>query len=168
MGDRVGPTLENRRYNVLCEEETSSPGQQEKCEEVMLFRWIVIKEKARVDAKLPPCCDAFWNSKLHLPPGPSGLPGTSDERCAQASTSHSDIPSSSTTRCWLTCCCTLATRSDGPAGVAVGSAGSHTRDRAISGASVEEVMRSPQGLTSRIRSTREPGSISSLTGVTVT
>ncbi|KAK1339275.1 hypothetical protein QTO34_019956 [Cnephaeus nilssonii] len=93
---------------------------------------------------------------------------TSDEHCAQASTNHSDIPISSTTRCWLTCCCTLATRSDGPAGVAVGSAGSHTRDRAISGASAEEVLRSPQGLTSRTRSMREPGSISSLTGVTVT
>lgn len=51
MGDRVGPTLENREKSKI-ETVQHAPGrrnkftrQQERCEEVILFRWIVIEEQ---------------------------------------------------------------------------------------------------------------------------
>ncbi|XP_023403306.1 nuclear factor interleukin-3-regulated protein-like [Loxodonta africana] len=60
--------------------------------------------------------EALWKPELHLPHGPSGQPGTSDQSRPQASTSSSGTSSSPMVCSWLTCCCTPTTRSDGPDG----------------------------------------------------
>ncbi|KAK2092297.1 hypothetical protein P7K49_028825, partial [Saguinus oedipus] len=60
--------------------------------------------------------DAAWKPKPHLPHGPSGQPGSSDESCAQASTSGSATSSGTPFCSWLSCCCAPAARSAVPDG----------------------------------------------------
>ena len=84
-------------------------------------------------------CPATWKPKLHRPHGCSGQQGTSEENCAQASTSSSATGASSTICCGLTCCFPwqpglVAQMATTAAGVAVGSAVGHTLGHAVTGA----------------------------------
>ncbi|KAL0599893.1 hypothetical protein AAY473_029770 [Plecturocebus cupreus] len=79
---------------------------------------------------------ATWKPKPHLPHGPSGQLGPSDESCAQASTSHPATSRSSRLCGWLSCRCAPAARSAGPDGNQCGWRGCGLcRGRGFSGGS---------------------------------
>ncbi|KAJ8795411.1 hypothetical protein J1605_018426 [Eschrichtius robustus] len=76
--------------------------------------------------------------KPHTPRGPSGQPGTSDEKCTQASARSSAARSGSTICCWLPASAPqqpglMAQVATTAAGVAVGSAIGHTLGHALPG-----------------------------------
>ncbi|KAK2085744.1 hypothetical protein P7K49_037044 [Saguinus oedipus] len=92
------------------------------------------KEKNKRGKKCP---QAARKPKWHLPRGPCGQLGPSDDSCTQASTSHS-AASSGPPCSWLSCLCVpapglLAQMATTAVSVAVGSAVGHTLGHAITG-----------------------------------